>query len=533
MENQVKVTVISPAAQEKAKLRVAAYARVSSDSADQLNSYLAQVDYYTRHIGENPDWELADVYADEGISGLSTRKRDEFNRMMADCRAGKIDRVLVKSVSRFARNAQDTLYFMRELLRLGVTIRFEKENVDTGKLSPEQPAAIYAAFAQMESTAHSGNMRASVRMRMEKGIFTPSSMPYGYRLNGLDPEIVPEEAQVVRRIFGPGAFLCFLVLAEAAGQIAPLGPDFLWEPVRIAAEDAPGMQGRVRTLLQQTVAALAAGIVDRAGHGEHLPALVQGAAGGDERAAAPGSLHHNHAHAQAADDPVALGEVLGHVLRPRGILGENHAPGRDVLIEAAVLPGIGDIVAPGDDGGGEAAGAQRAAVGRRVHAHSQTGDDQPAPSGDLAGQTLPSLQGVGGGPAGAHHGQRGLSVKEGHPPLDVEQQGRVGDIPQAAGIGRVLEGEELEPHARAVLQNAVRPAGILVRQGVRRRPGHSRRQQVLLPLAVVDGLGVPEVVQQAVLELEADALEGGQPEPVLPCGHELLPPFCIKCDSYN
>ncbi len=202
MENQVKVTVISPAAQEKAKLRVAAYARVSSDSADQLNSYLAQVDYYTRHIGENPDWELADVYADEGISGLSTRKRDEFNRMMADCRAGKIDRVLVKSVSRFARNAQDTLYFMRELLRLGVTIHFEKENVDTGKLTSEQTAAIYAAFAQMESTAHSGNMRASVRMRMEKGIFTPSSMPYGYRLNGLEPEIVPEEAQVVRQIFG-------------------------------------------------------------------------------------------------------------------------------------------------------------------------------------------------------------------------------------------------------------------------------------------------------------------------------------------
>ena len=202
MENQVKVTVISPAAQEKAKLRVAAYARVSSDSKDQLSSYLAQVDYYTHHIWENPDWELADIYADEGISGLSTRKRDEFNRMLADCRAGKIDRILVKSVSRFARNTQDALYFMRELLRLGVTIHFEKENVDSGKLSTEQTAAIYAAFAQMESTGHSGNMRASVRMRMEKGIFTPSSMPYGYRLNGLEPEIVPEEAQVVRQIFG-------------------------------------------------------------------------------------------------------------------------------------------------------------------------------------------------------------------------------------------------------------------------------------------------------------------------------------------
>ena len=204
MANQVKsptVTVIDPINQEKAKLRVAAYARVSSDSADQLNSYLAQVDYYTRHIGENPDWELADIYADEGISGLDTQNRNEFNRMMADCRAGKIDRILVKSMSRFARNTRDTLYFMRELMRLGVTVRFEKENIDTGKLSSEQTATIYAAFAQMESTSHSGNMRISVKMRMEKGIFTPSSMPYGYRLNGLEPEIVPEEAEVVRFIF--------------------------------------------------------------------------------------------------------------------------------------------------------------------------------------------------------------------------------------------------------------------------------------------------------------------------------------------
>lgn len=196
-----RVTVIDPIGQEKAKLRVAAYARVSSDSADQLNSYLAQVDYYTRHIGENPDWELADLYADEGISGLATRNRDEFNRMMADCRVGKVDRILVKSMSRFARNTSDFLLAMRELTRLGVTIRFEKENIDTGRLTSEQTATIYAGFAQMESTNHSSNMRTSVRMRMERGIFTPSSMPYGYRLNGLEPEIVPEEAEVVRQIF--------------------------------------------------------------------------------------------------------------------------------------------------------------------------------------------------------------------------------------------------------------------------------------------------------------------------------------------
>lgn len=204
MADQVKtpkVTVIDPVTPEKVKLRVAAYARVSSDSADQLNSYLAQVDYYTRHIGENPDWDLVDIYADEGISGLDFHKRDEFNRMVSDCRAGKIDRILVKSVSRFARNTRDTLRFMRELMRLGINIQFEKENIDTGKLTSEQVAAIYAAFAQMESTGHSSNMRTSVRMRMERGIFTPSSMPYGYRLNGLEPEIVTEEAEVVRYIF--------------------------------------------------------------------------------------------------------------------------------------------------------------------------------------------------------------------------------------------------------------------------------------------------------------------------------------------
>ena len=122
-------------------------------------------------------------------------QRDDFNRMLANCRKGKIDRVLVKSISRFARNTRDSLHFMRELMRLGVTIRFEKENVDTGRLNSEQTATIYAAFAQMESTGHSSNMRLSVKMRMEQGIFTPSSMPYGYRLNGLEPEIIPEVVQ--------------------------------------------------------------------------------------------------------------------------------------------------------------------------------------------------------------------------------------------------------------------------------------------------------------------------------------------------
>jgi len=198
---QPRVTVIDPRAPEKAKLRIAAYARVSSDSDDQVNSYIAQVDYYTKFIASHEDWEMVDIYADEGISGLDTKKRDDFNRMMDDCRAGKIDRILVKSMSRFARNTKDHIQYMRELLQLGVSIRFEKENIDTGKMTSEQIAQIYGAFAQMESTNHSNNMRISVKMRMEKGLFTPPSAPFGYRLMNHNLEINLEEAAIVRQIY--------------------------------------------------------------------------------------------------------------------------------------------------------------------------------------------------------------------------------------------------------------------------------------------------------------------------------------------
>lgn len=163
-----RITVIDPRKPEAAKLRVAAYARVSSDSADQLNSYMAQVDFYTKFISSREDWELVDVYADEGLSGLEARKREEFNRMIADCRDGKIDRVLVKSTSRFARNTTDYIRYVRELLRLGISICFEKENIDTGKMTTEQIAQIYGAFSQMESTNHS------------RGTPSPMAGPAGY-----------------------------------------------------------------------------------------------------------------------------------------------------------------------------------------------------------------------------------------------------------------------------------------------------------------------------------------------------------------
>ena len=232
-----QVTVIDPRIPEKAKLRVAAYARVSSDSEDQVNSYIAQVDFYSKHIAGKEDWEMVDIYADEGISGLEARNRDDFNRMMADYREGKIDRVLCKSISRFARNTQEYLQFVRELLRMGISIHFEKENIDTGKMTSEQVAQIYGAFAQMESTNHSSNMRFSVRMRMEKGLFVPSSVPYGYRLAGRDLEIIPEEAEVVRRIFS--AYLSGQGKDDIARELNQLGVDRgrnreKWHPSTVA-----------------------------------------------------------------------------------------------------------------------------------------------------------------------------------------------------------------------------------------------------------------------------------------------------------
>ena len=215
------VTVIDSIAANPVKLRVAAYARVSSDSEDQLNSYIAQVDFYTKYISTHEGWELVDIYADEGLTGMETRHRDEFNRMIRDCKEGKIDRILVKSVSRFARNTQDYILNMRELLRMGVTIFFEKENLDTGKMTSEQVAAIYGAVAQMETTGHSQNMRVSNRIRMEKGIYTLPQAPYGYQMVNGELVVVPEEAEIIKYIFN--AYLSGYGKCDISKQLNELG----------------------------------------------------------------------------------------------------------------------------------------------------------------------------------------------------------------------------------------------------------------------------------------------------------------------
>lgn len=139
------------------KLRVAAYCRVSTDQEEQLLSYENQVRFYTESINRNPEYECAGIYADEGISGTNTKKRDEFNRMILDCRAGKIDRIITKSISRFARNTLDCLNYVRELKGLGIGVTFEKVAIDILDAKGEVLLTILSSLAQDESRNISEN----------------------------------------------------------------------------------------------------------------------------------------------------------------------------------------------------------------------------------------------------------------------------------------------------------------------------------------------------------------------------------------
>lgn len=193
---------IAPHALQPEHLRVAAYCRVSSDSEDQLHSYAAQIRNYTEVIAQHDGWDLVDVYADEGLTGTRVDKRDDFNRMMRDCRKGKIDCILVKSVARFARNTKECLASLRELSGMGVTVRFEKENIDTGTLTTELMVSVSGSLAQQESLSISANQRLSYQHRMECGEFITCSAPYGYRIKDKkNLEILPEEAAAVRWAF--------------------------------------------------------------------------------------------------------------------------------------------------------------------------------------------------------------------------------------------------------------------------------------------------------------------------------------------
>lgn len=168
------------------KLRVAAYARVSSSSEDQLNSYRVQNQYYSELISNNPDWEMVDIYADEGITGTSVEKREDFQRMMQDCRKGKIDRILVKSISRFARNTKDCLAAVRELKELGVSVLFEEQGIDTSKVSSEMVTAIMASLAQSRVSPYLGTSNGAYRngFRIKRLLPAKSHMAIGWLIVG-------------------------------------------------------------------------------------------------------------------------------------------------------------------------------------------------------------------------------------------------------------------------------------------------------------------------------------------------------------
>jgi DNA invertase Pin-like site-specific DNA recombinase len=185
------------------QLRVAAYCRVSTDQEEQLTSYEAQVAYYTDKIMANPEWTMAGIFADEGITGTSAKKRPEFLRMIRLCKRGKIDLILTKSISRFARNTVDCLNYIRELKELGIPVIFEKENINTMKADSEIIITMLGGFAQAESESISQNVRWGKRQSFKSGkVAFQYSRIYGYE-RGEDnrPRVVPEQAAVVKRIF--------------------------------------------------------------------------------------------------------------------------------------------------------------------------------------------------------------------------------------------------------------------------------------------------------------------------------------------
>lgn len=220
-----KVTVINAISdsrhtQLQRRLRVCAYARVSTGSKAQAESYVAQVEYYTEKIENNPLWEFAGVYADEGITGTKVKGRDDFNAMIAACEEGDIDLILTKSITRFARNTVECIQTIRRLKAIGVGIIFEKEGINTLTEASELMLTILASVAQGESEDFSGNNRWAIINRFENGTFNVGIPAYGYRKDEDGNLIIEEtEAEVVRWIFesylnGMGAYVITKMLND-------------------------------------------------------------------------------------------------------------------------------------------------------------------------------------------------------------------------------------------------------------------------------------------------------------------------------
>ncbi len=189
--------------EDKPKLRVAAYCRVSTDSDEQATSSEAQVEHYTEFIQKNPEWEFAGIYADDGISGTNTKNRDEFNRMIEDCEAGTIDMIITKSISRFARNTLDCLKYIRQLKDKNIPVFFEKEAINTMDAKGEVLITIMTSLAQQESQSLSQNVKLGLQFRYQNGQVQVNHNHFlGYTKDEEGNLVIdPEQAEVVKRIY--------------------------------------------------------------------------------------------------------------------------------------------------------------------------------------------------------------------------------------------------------------------------------------------------------------------------------------------
>lgn len=189
--------------EEKKKLKVAAYCRVSTDSEEQATSYEVQVEHYTTYIQNNPKWELAGIYADDGISGTNTKKREQFNKMIEDSMNGKIDMIITKSISRFARNTLDCLKYIRQLKDKEIPVFFEKENINTMDAKGEIMLTIMASLAQQESQSLSQNVKLGIQYRYQQGEVQVNHNRFlGYTKDENNKLVInPEQAKVVKRIY--------------------------------------------------------------------------------------------------------------------------------------------------------------------------------------------------------------------------------------------------------------------------------------------------------------------------------------------
>jgi site-specific DNA recombinase len=233
------VTVISPVTGKPVEhKRVAAYCRVSTNSADQQNSYNTQVRYYTRYIKSRTEWTLVDIFADEGLSGTSSEKRENFQRMITMCELKQIDLVVTKSVSRFARNVKETLEYVRKLKLLGIGVVFEKEGINTISMGDEMLLNTFAAIAQEESVSISQNVRFSIKKKMESGEHINGCVPFGYRLENKVMIPFEPEAEIVRSLFQGylnGASLTELCRYLEKQSISPRSQGAKWN-VRVVSK---------------------------------------------------------------------------------------------------------------------------------------------------------------------------------------------------------------------------------------------------------------------------------------------------------